>query len=852
MTSLGLKSLWARKVRALLTSFAVFLGVAFVAGSFVLTDTIFAAFDEIFTESLKGTSVVITAENPVEQESGEIPSVSASLLPRVVRTPGVREAAGAIFTPGAFFDAENEKIGNKFQPKFISSTLPGELESLTYVDGHPPRGPTEASLDKAAAEDADLKPGDKIKLIGQGKLETFRLVGLTQLGNASFGGASIAQVTLPVAQRLTHKRGRFDQISVAADDGVSAAALKRRIAKRMPTGVRVETAQENADRASDEIKDALGFLRTFLLVFGFIAVFVGSFLIFNTFSITVAQRISEFGMLRTLGASRPQILTMVMVEAMGVGLLGALLGLAGGFLIAAAINALFEAIGIDLPTTSLVLETRTVLVALLVGMLVTLVSSLIPALRSTRVPPIAALHSFRPVPTRKRRLVYLALSVLLAVAGLGMVLLGLFGSGGASTRAGLMGGGAVAVVFAVSLFSPRLVPPLAALAGWPLERLRHLTGRLARENAERNPSRTAVTAAALMIGVTLVAFVTVFAAGLKSTVAQVVDENFAGGLVIQNTDGFSPIPNGTAKAAEQVPGVELVATIRGAEAKLLEGGQAGSKTKVDAPSPDIGETVNIEWEKGGPETLRNLGDREAIVSNDFADSHGLEPGDRFGLLTQTGARPRFRVAGQFDSKLGVLGSVVVTQAVMARDFDQTQDLNDFVELEDGADSAQVQELLTKGVELAFPVAEVLNQQELKESREDQINQLVSLVYALLAFAILISLFGIANTLALSIHERTRELGMLRAIGMSRRQVRTMIRYEAVITALIGGILGLVLGLIFATLIAQPLKDEGFTLSYPIGSLVVLMVLAGLAGVLAAIVPARRASRLDVLESLQYE
>ncbi|HET7416500.1 MAG TPA: FtsX-like permease family protein [Solirubrobacterales bacterium] len=852
MTSLGLKSLWARKVRALLTSFAVFLGVAFVAGSFVLTDTIFAAFDEIFSESLKGTSVVVTAENPVEQESGEIPTISASLLPRVVRTPGVREAAGAIFTPGAFFNAENEKIGNKFAPKFISSTLPGQLESLTYVDGHAPRGPTEASLDKAAADAADLVPGDRIKLISQGSLQTFRLVGLTQLGSASFGGASIAQVTLPVAQRLTNKRGRFDQISVAADEGVSPQALKRRIAKRMPPGVRVETAQENADRASEQIREGLGFLQTFLLVFGFIAVFVGSFLIFNTFSITVAQRISEFGMLRTLGASRPQILTTVMVEALAIGLIGALLGIGGGFLIAAAINVLFEAFGIDLPTTSLVMETRTVVVALLVGILVTLVSSLIPALRSTRVPPIAALHSFRPTPTRGRRLIYLALSILLGLAGLGMVLLGLFGSGSAGTRAGLMGGGAVAVVFAVSLFSPRLVPPLAAVAGWPLERLRHLTGRLARENAERNPSRTAVTAAALMIGVTLVAFVTVFAAGLKSTVAQVVDENFAGGLVIQNTDGFSPIPNGTAKAAEKVPGVALVATIRGAEAKVLEGGAAGAKTRVNAPTRDIGEAVNIEWKRGGPDALRTLGDGEAIVSDDFAGSHDLEVGDRFALLTQTGARPRFRVTGEFDSKLGVLGSVLVTQRVMARDFDQTQDLTDFVELEEGADAEQVQALLTKGVELAFPVAEVLNQQELKESREEQINQLVMLVYALLVFAILISLFGIVNTLALSIHERTRELGMLRAIGMSRRQVRTMIRYEAVITALIGGILGLVLGLIFATLIAQPLKDEGFTLSYPVVSLVVLLILAGLAGVLAAILPARRASRLDVLQSLQYE
>ena len=852
MTSLGLKSLWARKVRALTTTFAVVLGVAFVAGSYVITDTIFAAFDEIFSESLKGTSVVVTAENPVEQESGEIPTISASLLPKVAKTPGVRLAAGAIFTPGGFFDAEGEKIGNKFAPKFISSTLPEGLESLNYVEGHIPRSPAEASIDKAAAEASDLKLGEKIKLIGQGSVEAFRLVGFTQLGNASFGGASIAQVTLPVAQRLTHKEGRFDQISIAADEGVSPAALKRRIEKAMPAGVRVETGKESADRASEEIRDNLSFLQTFLLVFGFIAVFVGSFLIFNTFSITVAQRISEFGMLRTLGASRRQILTTVMVEAAAIGLLGALLGIGGGFLIAAAINALFEAVGIDLPTTSLVLESRTVVVSLVVGVLVTLVSSLVPALRSTRVPPIAALHSFRPTPTRRRRLVYLALSLLLGAAGLAMVLAGLLGDGDAGARAGLMGAGAVAIVFAVSLFSPRLVPPLATVAGWPLERLRHLTGRLARENAQRNPSRTAVTAAALMIGVALVAFVTVFAAGLKSTVAQVVDENFAGGLVIQNSDGFSPIPNGAAKAAEQVPGVELVATIRGAQAKVVENGSPGSTTQVSAPSSNIGETVTVEWEQGGPSTLRDLADGEAIVADDFAAAQGLKVGDSFQLLTQTRARPRFRVAGVFDSKLGVFGKVLVTQAVMARDFRQTQDLTDFVEVEEGADADQVQALLTKGVEVAFPVAEVLNQQELKESREDQINQLVMLVYALLVFAILISLFGIVNTLALSIHERTRELGMLRAIGMSRRQVRTMIRYEAVITALIGALIGLVLGVVFAALLAQPLKDEGFTLSYPVGSLVLLMVFAALLGVLAAILPARWASRLDVLQSLQYE
>ena len=852
MTSLALKSLWARKVRALLTAFAVVLGVAFVAGSYVLTDTIFAAFDEIFNESLAGTSVVITAQNPVKQENGERPTIGAALLPQVQKTRGVRLAAGAIFTPGGFFNSKGEKIGNKFAPKFISSTLPDGLEALNYVEGHKPRGPREASIDRAAAEGAGLELGETIELIGQGRAEKFRLVGFTKLGSASFGGASIAQVTLPVAQRLTHKRGRFDQISVAAANGVSAEALKRRIAREMPAGVRVETAKENADRASEEIRENLSFLQTFLLVFGFIAVFVGSFLIFNTFSITVAQRVREFGMLRTLGASRRQILGSVMAEAGAIGLLGAVIGLGGGFVIAGAIEALFKAFGLDLPTTSLRMESRTVVVALGVGLVVTLVASLVPALRSTRVPPIAAMHALSPAPTRRRRLAYLALSLLLAIGGVAMVLIGLLGSGSAGTRAGLMGGGATAVVFAVSIFSPRLVPALATFAGWPLERLRHLTGRLARENAQRNPSRTAITAAALMIGLALVAFVTVFAAGLKSTVAQVVDENFAGGLVIQNSDGFSPIPNGAAKAAEKVPGVEFVATIRGAQAKVVENGRPGATAKVDAPTPDIGKAVTIEWKKGGPRALRNLGAGEAIVSDDFASSHSLELGDRFQLLTQTRARPRFRVVGEFESKLGVFGSVLVTQQTMARAFHQTEDQIDFVQVEEGADSARVQALLTKGSEALFPTTEVLNQQELKESREEQINQLVQLVYALLLFAILISLFGIANTLALSIHERRRELGMLRAIGMSRRQVRTMIRYEAVITALIGAILGMVLGIVFATLIAQPLKAEGFTLSYPVGSLVVLLVLAGLAGVLAAIVPARRASRLDVLESLQYE
>jgi putative ABC transport system permease protein len=849
LTSLAIKSLWARKARALGTTLAVVIGIAFVAGSYILTDTIFAAFDEIFSESLKGTSVVITARNPVEQRSGEVPAIPASLLARVQSTPGVRLAAGAIFTPGGFFDSKGNAVGTKFAPKFISSTLPDGLESLNYVEGHRPRGPTEASIDKGSAENSGLKLGEEVRIIGKGSARPFRLVGFTRLGNASFGGASIAQVTLPVAQSLTHEVGRFDQISVAATSGVSANLLKRRIERAMPVSVKVETAQENANRSSEKIHESLGFLQTILLVFGFVAVFVGAFLIFNTFSITVAQRVTEFGMLRTLGASRSQILASVISEALAIGLLGALLGLAGGFAIAKGLNALFVALGIDLPTTGLVLETRTVLVCLAVGIGVTLVSSILPALRSTRIPPIAALGELELPSSRRRRLAWAALATALGLLGAAMVLVGLFGSSGGGAAAGLIGGGALVVVLGVSLFSPRLVGPLAALAGAPMERLRGLTGRLARENAQRNPSRTAVTAAALMIGLALVTFVTVFAAGIKSSVAAAVDESFQGQLVIRSTNGLAPIPAGAAAVARRTPGVQLVSTLRSAQAKLLGG---SGTPRVSALERDAGEVLTLDWKVGGPATLRHLSEGEAILNRSFASGNGIKVGDRVSFLTQTAKRPSFKVVGEYSDKANLLGSVVVTHRVLARAFDQRQDQIDFVKLAPGASLAAVQSRLTREVKASFPTAEVSNQQELKETQEGQIDNLVHLIYALLALAIVVSLFGIANTLALSIHERTRELGMLRAIGMSRRQVRTMIRYEAVITALIGATLGMILGVLFAALIAQPLRAEGFTLSYPIGTLLLLLVFAALAGVLAAIGPARRASGLDVLKALQYE
>jgi putative ABC transport system permease protein len=851
LVSVAVKSLWARKLRALGTTVAVVVGVSLIAGTYVLTDTINKAFDEIFTDSLKGTAVVITPQQPVTQETNTSTSLPAGVLKQVREVPGVTLASGAIFTGGGIFKGD-EQVGSQFAPKFISSVLPPQIETLKTVDGHPPTNAQEATLDKAAADDAGLSIGDPIRIAGERRAKTYRLVGLTELGGTSFGGASIAQLTLPEAQFITGNVGRFNQISVGINPDVSSEELKQRIEQVVPPTLRVETAEENANRSSDEIHDQLSFLPIFLGVFAAVALIVGAFVIFNTFSITVSQRIREYGLLRTLGASRRQVLASVFVEAALIGLVGAVAGVLGGLLFAKGIEALFNALGIGLPTTALVVATRTVVVSLVVGIVVTLVAVLNPALRSTRVPPIAAMQDLELTTSRRRSIVTVAIAWLLMLGGLALVLVGLFGNIDDTGQSALMlGAGAALVLFGVSLYSPRLVRPLAGAIGAPLERLRGLTGRLARENSQRNPSRTAATAAALMIGLALVSFVTVFAAGLKASIADAIDNNFQGELEIQNTNGFDPIPKAVAATVRQVPGVQTVSTLQATQIRIDGVGGKPRATGLDPATAS--QVLKLDFQGDTTEqTLRDLTPSEAIVDKSFADSNDLEVGDTIQTLGQTGNRASFRIVGEVKDNADLLGSLIVTQEAMARDFAVTQDTFDFVKLAPGANAATVQDRIEQLLTQQFPTAEVLNQQELKQNQEDQINPQLGLVYALLSLAIIVSLFGIANTLALSIHERTRELGMLRAVGMSRRQVRQMIRYESVITALIGAVLGMVLGLIFAALMSVPLEDQGFVLSYPVGQLVFILIIAALAGVLAAIAPARRASRLDVLQALAYE
>jgi putative ABC transport system permease protein len=850
VTKVALRGIGARKLRAFTTWLAIFLGVALVAGTYVLTDTINESFSDIFSESLKGTDVAITTRQDIQTDEMEPPAFPARLIDRVRKVDGVEAAAGSVFASGRFVDDKGDPIGTSFAPNFISSLLPPRFETLDYVEGRKPRTATEASIDTQTADTGDLEVGSKLRLAGAHEAKTYDVVGLTKLGDTSFGGAGIAQVILPEAQRITDREGQFDQISVAAADGVTPEELRDRIARVMPPLVQVETGDEAAQRQTDDIAENLGFLRIALLVFAGVSLFVGAFQIFNTFSITVAQRTREFGLLRTLGASRRQLLATVGIEALTLGLLGAVVGLAGGVGFAFGINELFKAVGIDLPNTGTVVTARTVIVSLIVGVVVTIVAALVPALRATRVTPMAALREAELEDTKARGRVVTVVAVAVGAIGFAMLLIGLFGGiDDSGSAAGLLGGGAALILFGVSLFSPRLVRPLASLTGRPLERLRGLTGRLARENAMRKPGRTATTAAALMIGLALVVFVTVFAAGLKTSVAKTIDESFTGEIVLQNSDGFSPIPRDAIDAARGVDGVSTVSSITYATGALPDGGQNVRVAAVD-PST-LGQVLALTFKSGGPGVLGGLGPRDAIVDENFARDQGLKVGDTLRLRTPLERTATFRVVGTVEGELDLLGKAIVDESA-TRQFGRLQPSFALARLEPDASPKEVQKEMEGAIEKRYPTVEVQNQSQLKDQQEEQVNQLLGLVYALLSLAVIVSLFGIVNTLALSIHERTRELGMLRAVGMSRRQVRTMVRYEAVITALIGAILGTVLGVVFAALVSRPLADEGFALSYPIPTLILLLVLAALAGVVAAIGPARRASRLDVLRALAYE
>lgn len=851
MVALSLRGLVTRKLRTVLTALAIVIGVSLVSGTYILTDSMNQAFDNVFATANENTDVTIT---PKEQfaDAGETP-LSDAVLRQVEAIDGVRIASGTVSSDQAVIYTKDGKdpLIRGGGPMLLNGESPRELSPLQYVEGHEPQAADEVSLTKGTADKGDFALGDTVRISADGPAESFRLVGITKFGDEdSLAGAALAVVQTPVAQRLLGMEGEFNSIDTVADEGVTPDQLAARVRAALPARLyNVRTGAEEARSQAADLQDQLGFLRTFLFAFAGISLFVGAFLIVNTYSITVAQRMREFALLRMIGASRRQVLRAVIGEAFVVGLISSVIGLLFGAVIAPALRGLFTLFGAELPDNGLTVEPRTIVVSLLIGTVVTLVAATGPALRATRVPPIAALQDSAAITRGKNGRLRTPLSIAVAVIGILLICVGLFGSGGASSRAAFIGAGAAVVFIGVGLLASHIVKPLAALVGYPLEKALGVSGRLARENSARQPRRTASTASALMIGVTLVAFVAIFAAGLKVSIDNAVNRGVKGDLVVQS-ETFQPVPQAATAALARQPGVDVVSPVRFGVAQVS--GVDGT-TNISGVDPrTVNDVFRVEWKDGSSELLTSLAAGQVLISERFADKHDLKVGQELTVRTPTDKRLSLAVRGIYDDGAGLLADMTLPNDVLARDFDVTRDAFVVATTAAGQDPDTVQQSADRAIKAGFPTVEVLTKQGFVDDQAGQIDQLIALVYVLLSLSVIVSLFGIVNTLVLSIHERTRELGMLRAIGTSRRQVRQIVRYESVITALIGAVLGVVLGVIFAVLVTIPLKAEGFAISIPIFTLVILLVLAALAGILAAIPPARRAAKLDVLRALAYE
>jgi putative ABC transport system permease protein len=852
VTKFALGALFARKLRTILTALAIVLGVAMVSGTYVLTDSIDKAFDSIFTDVREGSSAVITGRSAFDVTEGSgvaAPTFSESLLSQVRALPDVGEAEGSV-------DAETQIIGDNGKAivyggapnlGFSVSRADSPFNALTLVEGAWPRA-NQVVIDEATAGKEDFRIGQLVGVQAEGPVRRVQIAGFVKFGSVStIGGATLAGFDLPTAQRLFNKVGQLDEIAVAAKSGVPDERLVREIRAMLPPGTQVRSGQAQAEEDAEDTNQFISFLQTFLLSFGGIALFVGSFVIANSLSITIAQRTREFATLRTLGASRRQVLGSVILESLVVGVLASVIGLFLGLLLAKGLFSLFDAVGFTLPNSGLTFLPRTIIVALLVGIVVTLLASLRPAMRATRVPPIAAVREGATLPESRWARFRTPASMLLAALGFAALLWGLFGPDLSTTEILVfMLGGALLIFLGIALLSVRLVRPLAATLGWPGTKVGGVSGSLARDNTKRNPQRTASTSAALMIGLALVTLVAVLASGIITGFKGAVNDLWADAdYAVTAQNNFSPLPVSASEALTRTPGVIAVGDVRVGETRAF-----GKTIGTTAVNPATRDMFSIDWKEGSPAVLATLGPNGAFVDDGYADDHNLRIGSPVRLTFASGATESFVVRGIFEPPPGgsPFGRVTISAAAWDRQVDQPKNLYSFVRMTGGQTDANLARL-DRTLE-RFPNAKPQTRQEFVDNQISGLSSILNILYVLLGLSIIVSLFGIVNTLVLTVFERTREIGMLRAIGMSRWQVRWMTTFESVTTALIGAAIGIVLGIVLAALLIARVDFIEFSLPY--FQLVLFAVAAVVVGVIAAIFPARRAAKLDPLEALKYE
>jgi putative ABC transport system permease protein len=952
MIRVALRGLAGRKLRATLTAFAIILGVAMVSGTYVLTDTIDKAFDNIFSETYANTDAVVsgkTADISFEGDSADTPPVDQSVLPQIRALPDVESAAGAVIddTNTKILKKDGDAVNTNGAPSFgfgIDPALP-QFNPLQLVEGKWPTGPDEVVIDAATADEQGYKVGDSVKIATLKPVRSFDLVGLAQYGDvASIGSATFTVFSIPTAQVLLDRVGTFDTISVDGKEGVTQQALANEIKPILPPTAQVRTADAQANEDAKDVSFTK-FIRYFLLSFAGVALFVGAFVIFNILSITVAQRVREFATIRTIGGSRKQILWSVVLEAFVIGLVASVIGLFLGVGLAAGLNALFKALNADLPTQGLVFAPRTVVVSLLIGVGVTVIAGLIPALRATRIPPIAAVREGSELPKSRfskyvpyiaivviglsvtllayslfkdkldtaPRLISMAVGVLLLFVGVamvssrtvrplavgtnpiakwGVVLFSIlvypftlaywlirqaaFGSGARKRFTGLaeslaiqlalvvvLGlllsrflGFVVAAILLVVDFSVLIMWIRAKVRGfqpeWPVEfpnvRPEGTVNDVAKENSRRNPGRTASTAAALMIGIALVTFVAVLANGMKKSNRGAIEDQIKAEYVVTAQDGFSPFVAEAGEAVQQSPDAQFVTSVRSDLGKA--DGESGYITGIQPGA--IAQAYHFDWKEGSDAVLGQLGRNGAIISDDLADKKDLAVGDTFVLLTPNGKQTELVVKGIYSPPpfFPMLGNVSIPQTLFDSIIDRPR--NSFVFVNVPGEPSDATTASLKAAVKDFPDSKVQTRVAWIDQQDQDFNSFLNFLYIMLALSVIISLVGMVITLLLSVHERTRELGMLRAVGMTRRQVRRMIRQESVITSLIGAALGLPLGIFLAILMTKALSQFEVKIAIPYVQLIVFAIVAIIVGILAAILPARRAARLNVLNALQYE
>jgi putative ABC transport system permease protein len=842
-TLIARKSIRARWGRTLAIAFAITASVSFVVGSFVLADSLRATFDNLFTELNENIDLEVRAAQEFDTTDARDP-IDASLTDDIAGVEGVDIVEPVLQRFAQLLDADGDVITPAGGPT-LGFSWQGEnsIAGVTVKEGRPPVGPDELAIDKASSDAEDLAVGDTVAyLTDVGRFEG-TITATIGLGSGdSFGGAQVVALDLETALDHFGADGRVDAIDIKLADGADIEAVQQEIESILPPQTEVVTGAQVADETADDVNQFVDVFGTGLLIFAFITTFVSAFIINNVFQITIGQRLRELALLRAIGASGRQVRRMITLEALGLGVIATVLGIGGGLLVAQGLIAAFDAAGAGFPETTVVLAARTIAIAALVGIGITLASVIVPSRKASRIPPVAAM---RPelgfAAMRKRRLLG---GVIVTVAGLVLLLVGLFlRPGGTVGLIAAAGGGALLLFLGVASLSSTIATPVTRVIGWPVEKLFKVPGALARENVARAPRRTSSSASALMIGVALVSSTAVFASSLRATLVGTLEDAISADFVVTDASfqGLSPVVSET---LAEVPELDAVTPIRG-----VAGQVDGSTKNFGAVDPvAFDKLVDPDLKDG---TIADLGLNGLLLHEDPASDLDASVGSTVDVIFQNGEQQTLTVAGIYGD--ATFGNWLISLETLAGITDApARDFFVIAKLADGVDPIAGEEVVRAAME-PFPQADVQTTPQFLSSQEEQINQLLLIITMLLAFAILLAILGISITLALGVFERTREIGLLRAVGMNKRQTRRSVRWEAVIVSFFGAIIGITLGTFLGIVLSLAVPDDVITeLAFNPTIIVAILIGAVIAGLFAALYPSYKASNMNVLEAIATE